>query len=157
LNESENTITRLEEYVPVYNEIAAPQTHYYSFPLSDSTKVWINANSSLSLPAKFMRLVRKVRLLEDEASDEVTKKHNQPFIVETTKASVRVLGTCFNVRNYKNIFTTTLAEGSVEVFNEKDLQKLRPHQKAFFSSENLIVGSANLTKELSWKNNVFYF
>lgn len=157
LNESENTITRLEENVPVYNEIVVPQTNYYSFQLSDGTKVWINANSRLSFPSKFMGLERKVRLIEGEAYFEVAKKHNQPFIVETTKASVRVLGTCFNVRNYKNIFTTTLAEGSVEVFNEKDLQKLRPHQKAFFSSENLIVGSANLTKELSWKNNVFYF
>lgn len=157
LNESENTITRLEENVPVYNEIVVPQTNYYSFQLSDGTKVWINANSRLSFPSKFMGLERKVRLIEGEAYFEVAKKQNQPFIVETTKASVRVLGTCFNVRNYKNTFTTTLAEGSVEVFNEKDLQKLRPHQKAFFSSENLIVASANLTKELSWKNNVFYF
>lgn len=135
-NESNDAIANLEQAdALVYNELVVPQTNYFSFQLSDGTKVWINANSRLSFPSRFAGDERKVRLLEGEAYFEVAKRQHQPFIVETSKANVRVLGTQFNVRNYKNSFATTLAEGSVEVYNDTQLQKLSPNQKAFFKSE----------------------
>lgn len=158
LNENSDRIADLEiADEPIYHELVVPQTNYFSFQLSDGTKVWVNANSKLSFPSRFIGDERKVRLIEGEAYFEVAKREGKPFIVETSKANVKVLGTQFNVRNYQNNFTATLAEGKVEVYTENSSQELKPMQKAYFRSDNLVMGKADLTKDLSWKNNTFYF
>lgn len=158
LNESNKAVTNLNQFDTIeYNELVVPQTRYFSFRLSDGTKVWVNANSRLSFPSRFTDEERKIRLLEGEAYFEVAERQNHPFIVETSRANVRVLGTHFNVKNYNNNFSTTLAEGSVQVYNQSHQKKLSPNQKAYFKSGELITRTADLTKELSWKNNVFYF
>jgi hypothetical protein len=158
LNENrDKLVDQPEVETPKYHELIVPQTNYFSFQLSDGTKVWVNANSRLSFPSRFVGAERKVKLLEGEAYFEVAKRPDQPCIVETTKANVKVLGTHFNVKNYHGNFAATLAEGAVEVSHDNNTLQLKPMQKAYLRYENLVVDKADLTKELSWKNNVFYF
>ncbi|NGM60549.1 FecR family protein [Sphingobacterium sp. SGG-5] len=148
-------LSRSEEVV--YHELIVPQTHFFTFKLPDGTKVWVNANSKLRFPSRFLGDTRHIQLEEGEAYFEVERNEKQPFIVETSEAKIKVLGTRFNVKNYQHGFVTTLAEGSVEVYNDHSRQKIRPRQKAFMRGEELVVREADLKKDLAWKNNIFYF
>ena len=64
--------------------------------LPDSSIVWLNENSALSYPKKFVGNHREV-LMHGEAIFEVTHNPTKPFIVEADQLRVQVLGTRFNV------------------------------------------------------------
>ncbi len=86
--------------------------------LADGTKVWLNAETTLTFPAGFTADTRQVKL-DGEGYFQVAQDASKPFIVETSKYNVRVLGTEFNVIAYASDpdFETALIEGSVEVFS----------------------------------------
>lgn len=67
--------------------------------LPDGSKVWLNANSSLSYFPDFAE--RKVDL-EGEAFFDIKRDEQRPFEIFTAGAKTRVLGTSFNVRAYPN-------------------------------------------------------
>ncbi len=67
--------------------------------LTDGTRVLLNVDSKLTLPAAFAAGPRDV-LLEGEALFEVAPDTARPFVVHTREASVRVMGTVFGVRAY---------------------------------------------------------
>ncbi|ANI89075.1 hypothetical protein A9P82_07095 [Arachidicoccus ginsenosidimutans] len=84
--------------------------------LADGTKVTLNAKSSFKYPAVFSGSTREV-YLTGEAFFDVTHDAAHPFIVHTAKMNVRVLGTAFDVKAYKNdsVNETTLIRGMVEI------------------------------------------
>lgn len=84
--------------------------------LPDGTNVWLNARTQLRYPGAFNDEKRKVEL-NGEAYFEVAKNDEKPFIVQTDKCEVEVLGTKFNVDAYSDSedFYTALMEGSVRV------------------------------------------
>jgi len=70
--------------------------------LPDGTNIWINQNSVLTYPEKFKSKIRQVKL-DGEAFFEVSENMEMPFSIETQSgATVQVLGTSFNVRDYKS-------------------------------------------------------
>ena len=85
--------------------------------LADSTKVWLNSRSTLSFPKTFDKDNRIVRL-DGEGYFAVTPDSKRPFIVETSKYDIKVLGTEFNVIAYaeNDYWETALLEGSVEIY-----------------------------------------
>jgi ferric-dicitrate binding protein FerR (iron transport regulator) len=95
--------------------------------LSDSTVVWINSESTLIYPSKFERDKRVVYLI-GEANFQVTKSEKLPFIVQTSKMDIRVLGTKFNVEAYPDgtEIIATLEEGEILV-NINDERKTSFH------------------------------
>ena len=84
--------------------------------LKDSTIIWLNANSSISLPANFGAKERRLTL-SGEANFEVQKDSLRPFIVDTREIRIRVLGTAFNVRAYQRLqnVKVSVAHGKVQV------------------------------------------
>ena len=66
--------------------------------------------------------------LEGEALFEVARNEARPFIVQSGKQRVEVLGTSFDVTAYEGEpgIYTTLLQGSVEVSGEKGKQLLKP-------------------------------
>lgn len=103
--------------------------------LPDGTKVILNHFSSLSYPEEFNEDSRNVQL-SGEGYFEVMKNPQQPFIVTAEEIKVRVLGTHFNINAYSNNrnVTTTLLEGSVEVTENKNSDKviLKPNESAIY-------------------------
>lgn len=102
--------------------------------LSDGSMVWLNAGSSLKYPPKFDKQVREV-FLSGEGYFDVQGNAGKPFIIHTEKADIRVLGTSFNVRSYKDegFEETALISGAVEI-SVKEAGKtgriiLKPNQK----------------------------
>lgn len=83
--------------------------------LSDGTSVYLAENSTLSYPKHFTGKLRSVTL-NGEAFFEVTPNPKKPFIVNTKAATVRVLGTTFNIKSTdSNNFELCVVEGKVKV------------------------------------------
>lgn len=110
--------------------------------LPDGTKVWLNASTRLHFDKEFNGALREV-YLDGEAFFEVTKNKGRPFIVHTSDIDIRVLGTAFNVKSYKEEPTieATLIHGSIQVSSKlnEGIPKiiLSPHEKLVF---NKLVG-----------------
>lgn len=102
--------------------------------LPDGSTVWLNAGSKLFFENDFTGTTREVRL-EGEGFFDIVKKPAQPFIVHTSGIDIKVLGTAFNVKAYREDVNieTTLYRGIVQVFREEDAAKtpivLRPNEK----------------------------
>jgi transmembrane sensor len=138
-----------------------PRGGTYQVVLSDGTKVWLNAASSLKFPATFSNSAGN-RLVEltGEAYFEVAKDRKHPFIVKTARQEVEVLGTHFNINSYTDtgVSTTTLLEGSVHLSGTGLNDNLKPGQKAILdASHHLRIEPANLKEAVAWKNGYFRF
>ena len=103
-----------EQDAAFYNTITTPRGGQYQVTLSDGTKVWLNAASSIRFPVLFAGSERKVEIT-GEAYFEVAKNVAKPFKVKTVSSEVEVLGTHFNVNAYEDesAVKTTLLEGMV--------------------------------------------
>jgi ferric-dicitrate binding protein FerR (iron transport regulator) len=144
-----------------YNIIQTPKGGQYRLILSDGTKIWLNANSSLKYPTHFTGSVRKVEMT-GEVYFEVAHNKDKPFQVSVGDIEVEVLGTHFNIQAYqdeKEIYTT-LIEGAVRVNNDKESVTLQPgQQSAFHRLSNHLAVAKNIDTEqaIAWKNGYFSF
>ncbi|MDR6782034.1 transmembrane sensor [Pedobacter africanus] len=85
--------------------------------LPDSSVVHLNANSRIRVPHRFSLKDRQFYLEEGEAFFEVTKDKTRPFIIHSGQLNVKVLGTSFNVRSYRQLsdIKVTVTTGKVRV------------------------------------------
>lgn len=144
---------------PVTNSISTPRGGQYQLVLSDGTKVWLNAASSLKFPSSFVGRNRTVELT-GEAYFEVAKNKEMPFIVKFNDANIEVLGTHFDIKAYHDEETkATLAEGSIKISKNNQQKILVPGQQVVVSKEegNLEVSQANMEEALAWRNGYFIF
>lgn len=144
----------------VFNTMTTPRGRQFNLELSDGTKVWLNASSSITFPTSFETKERKV-VLTGEAYFEVAKDKARPFRVSVNGVNINVLGTHFNVNAYddeENI-KTTLLEGSVLITNKTEKIVLKPGQQAQKQKSGAIIvkDNVNLEEIVGWKNGVFYF
>jgi len=70
--------------------------------LKDGTRITINGGSELLYPENFEGAERLVYLKGGEAYFDVAQDAAHPFIVKTPKVRVRVLGTSFSIRDYRD-------------------------------------------------------
>lgn len=146
---------------PMYNTVKTPKGGQYQVVLSDGTKVWLNAASSLRFPLVFVGNERKVEMT-GEVYFEVAKNPKKPFKVIADKQEVLVLGTHFNVMAYPNekFIKTTLLEGSVKITKDNRSMVLEPNQQAKVGFDNGVfraVNDADIAEELAWKDGYFQF
>ena len=146
-----------------FNSLVTPRGGQYSVLLSDGSKVWLNAASSLRFPVAFTGSERKVELT-GEAYFEVEKVASMPFkVVVEGKSEVEVLGTHFSVNAYSNEATvnTTLLEGSVKVtgLSIRESHILNPGEQAQVNNNGRISINKNADTEqaMAWKNGTFNF
>jgi len=127
----------------------------YQFTLPDGTKVWLNADSKLEFPSKFVNSKTRNVKLSGEGYFEVAKDKAHPFIVATDKQEVEVLGTHFNINSYddEGSVKTTLLEGSVKV-NEV---VLKPGQQSVLEAGKIAVENVDTEEAVAWKNGKFVF
>lgn len=145
-----------------YNTLSTARGQTYILTLSDNSKVWLNAASSLKYPSNFASLKERTVELTGEAYFEVSKDKEHPFIVKSAGQRVRVLGTHFNINSYGDepATKTTLLEGSVQVSSlsgNKEHQVLKPGQQSVLSQKSLTIRPANEQEAISWKNGRIFF
>jgi transmembrane sensor len=92
------------------------RSEYKYIVLGDSTKVWLNAASSLEFPDHFNSNKREV-FLDGEAYFDVMHADKIPFVIHTGAVSTTVLGTAFNIKAYPNerSVTVSVSRGKVRV------------------------------------------
>lgn len=109
-----------------------PQGKIDSLLLSDSTKVIVNAGSSIVYPSSFGKLdsCRNV-YVNGNCHFAVTRDPSRPFVVNMGNLKVKVLGTHFSVdsRTDEDKVTVTLEEGLVKVFDERHSMILYPNEQ----------------------------
>lgn len=100
--------------------------------LPDGSKVIMNADSKLFVDAGFGEKERCIRL-DGEAFFDVAHDASKPFIVQTSRMDIKVLGTAFNVNAYAadDLFEASLIRGSIELSLKKEHKTLtlRPNEK----------------------------
>jgi ferric-dicitrate binding protein FerR (iron transport regulator) len=147
----------------LYNTISTPRGGKFQITLSDGTKVWLNAASSLRFPVQFVGTERRVELT-GEGYFEVAGNKEQPFVVDVSgKQEVIVLGTHFNINSYADELSvnTTLLKGSVNVRSSGaiDGQMLVPGQQLQLFKEGKVRLRSQVDTEetIAWKNDKFDF
>lgn len=141
------------------NELIIPKGGEYQVVLADGTKVWLNSASRLIYPPSFMGKERRV-VLSGEAFFDVAHDAERPFIVETSRMNVKVLGTRFNVNDYDDNeeVSTTLVNGSVEIVSGgQQAFRLVPGEQAYGKENELEKREVNVRLYTSWIDGKFLF
>lgn len=139
--------------------LTTPKGGQYQITLSDGTKVWLNAASTLKYPSRFSGNERRVEL-KGEGYFEVSENKKQPFLVESEGQVVEVLGTHFNIEAYQGerSIKTTLLEGAVKVSKGSIEQIMKPGQQVQFVNNRFqIKDGINLNNAIAWKDGYFKF
>lgn len=141
------------------NELIIPKGGEYQVVLADGTKVWLNSASRLIYPQSFMGKERRV-VLFGEAFFDVAHDTERPFVVETSRMSVKVLGTRFNVNDYDDNeeVSTTLVNGCVEIVSgDQQAFRLVPGEQAYGKENELEKREVNVRLYTSWIDGKFLF
>lgn len=157
--------TELAQNDITWHEIQSPAGMRSHVVLPDGTDLWLNAESTIRYGIPFTRENRHVELT-GEAFLKVVKNESAPFFVNAGAASVKVLGTQFNVKAYPEDeqLEVALTEGSIEFTGtttdgKKAVATLIPND---FLAMNKTTGkfhleSKNLNKHISWVKNIIIF
>ncbi len=131
--------------------------------ISDGSIITLNNNSKIEVPKEFDANVRKVKLKGDAFFD-VKHDEAKPFIIETGKIEIQVLGTSFYVKSQKNSPTieVIVKTGKVAVRLANDLKNeiiLTPDEKGIFTKSNNQFKKISNTdvNYLSWKTKFLIF
>ncbi|PZP52448.1 MAG: hypothetical protein DI598_00670 [Pseudopedobacter saltans] len=144
------------------NTISTQNGQQYKVVLSDGTKVWINAASSIHFKMPFDKNKREI-FLTGEAYFEVAHDAKKPFIVISDNDSITVLGTHFNINSYKDEpqYTATLLEGSIQYNNAAiaDAQHiLKPNEVLIRTAQGINISSQDdAENRTAWKDGYFSF
>ena len=151
-------IKRLE-----YNQLVIPRGAEYFVILSDSTKIWVNSETTLRYPVNFGKDKREV-YLTGEAFFEVKKDTEKPFIVHSNNHKIKVHGTSFNVSSYSSDdeIVTTLTEGLVTVYSDDldtEEHPLHPGFQSRYSKTNGTFSKkeVDIVSFVAWKDGRFIF
>ena len=140
--------------------LSTPRGKTFEVVLEDGSKIWLNADSRLEYPSRFVGDKRVVKLY-GEAYFQVSKDEKRPFIVDTDGLQTIVLGTEFNVRNYKKENShVTLIEGSVKVNNTDNEHSvvLSPGENVrILEDGSLGVKEVDVDTYIYWRDGYFYF
>lgn len=140
------------------NEIQTPRGGTYQVVLGDGTKVWLNAESKLEFPQRFMGGRREVSLV-GEAYFEVAHDKKHPFVVITNNQEVVVLGTSFNITAYEGDPSeqTTLINGEVAVETAYRTHYLTPGDQAAVYKDKSVVEKVDTSPFIAWKEGFILF
>ena len=143
------------------NTITVPAGQRANLTLADGTNVWLNARSEMRYPAVFTGNKREITL-DGEAYFEVTHNEDKPFVVQTNKCNVEVLGTKFNVEAYSDSedFCTSLMEGSVRVSDKRNPSEtvlLSPNHMVSLENGQLSTSPISDFDVFRWKEGLICF
>ena len=143
------------------NTVTVPAGQRVNLILPDGTNIWLNACTTIKYPAVFAKDKRRI-ILDGEAYFDVVHDKNKPFIVNTKKYSIEVLGTKFNVEAYskKDVFETSLMEGSVKIFMNDNANKsimLSPNTRAYLKDNKLVSAKIEDFDVYRWKEGLICF
>ncbi|MGB1039538.1 MAG: FecR family protein, partial [Flavobacteriales bacterium] len=144
---------------PIENQLLA-SNEVVNFTFSDSSKIVLNKNAKITYPEKFEGKERKVKL-SGEAHFSITPDKEKPFIIEVDKATVKVLGTSFVVKEMKedSLVKVLVESGKVkfEYKNEKVILTKGMSASLDLRTEKIKVDSKEDVNIGAWKSKKLLF
>lgn len=143
---------------PLYNTIKVPACGTFSLTLADGTTIHLNANSILKYPVSFFGAKREVYLAGEGFF--TVSPNAIPFYVTTDVATVKVVGTCFNVNTTTAIgMQTVLVAGKVMIQGKDKEYGLLPSQMAEFRRDGTlqVIKKVDVSSYTAWKDGFFAF
>jgi len=141
--------------------ITVPAGQRINILLPDGTDVWLNARTTIQYPVSFNSKTRSVKL-DGQAYFDVKHNENIPFVVETDKGNIKVLGTKFDVLSYSESqhFETALMDGKVEIALASDPNQvliLSPDTRAYLKNGELHSAPLTDLNPYRWKEGLISF
>jgi transmembrane sensor len=143
-----------------YITIANPSGKIQMVLLPDSSKVWLNAATTL----KYNQSFSKNRNLElnGEAYFQVTHDGLHPFSIKAGEVITTVLGTSFNIKAYdgENKTTVSVTGGSVKITGDtKELGVLKKGMQLDFDKEQKTAATTSIDTTLvtGWRKGTLQF
>lgn len=129
--------------------------------LPDSSKVWLNAGSSLRYPSRFVEKERNVQL-SGEGYFEVQSDLEHPFYVSLDNGiRVKAHGTKFNISSYQEdrVMETTLETGLVDIMSASHTVQLKPNEQACYDKDegHFTTRVVNIEEKTAWKDGRLVF
>ncbi|PRD56677.1 FecR family protein [Sphingobacterium gobiense] len=114
----------LKKNVPIWVNQEVPPKKTMELRLEDGTKVTLSPSSKLSYPKTFSDTLRMVRL-DGSGFFDVQRQPEKPFVIATSDAQIRVLGTSFSLEAFEGdgsmklaLFTGKVAFSTGQVYKE---------------------------------------
>ena len=148
---------------PVYHCLEVPRGGEFSFLLPDSTTVFLNAESRLRFPDRFVPGSERIVYLSGEAYFDVKRDPRSPFLVCLEHSAVKVTGTSFNVKAYPDDTNeaTTLISGTVSMGIGTTEQWIvqKPGEQGYYDAtrKTLSQQTVDVNYYTAWKDGVFAF
>ena len=148
---------------PVYHCLEVPRGGEFSFLLPDSTTVFLNAESRLRFPDRFVPGSERTVYLSGEAYFDVKRDPRSPFLVCLEHSAVKVTGTSFNVKAYPDDTNeaTTLISGTVSmgIGTTEQWIVLKPGEQGYYDAtrKTLLQQTVDVNYYTAWKDGVFAF
>lgn len=141
-----------------YNTVSAPRGGTGAITLSDGTRVWLNAESSITFPTAFKGDRRLVKI----TGNVILKPRlnaRMPFYTSVRNQMIKDIGTEFSINAYDNepVVKTTLIEGSVSIAANGKTVMLKPGQQSVLNGGQLQVSSGNIPNATAWRDGVLRF
>jgi len=128
--------------------------------LPDGSTVWVNNGSFISYPEDFGVEDRSI-ILRGNAFFDVAKDSLKPFLINTGKLNVKVIGTSFDVYSFMDEPTrVSVKTGKVEVLHTKSKSKIEliaNEQSSFDSLTNQMVKAKIGFDQSLWRDNILQF
>lgn len=97
--------------------------------LPDGSRVYLNKLTVLDYKKDWLDKERKVRLSKGEVFFDVKRDTTQPFVIQSGKSTITVLGTSFHVRRSDDETEVIVSTGSVQVDHGLNSVRLRPNER----------------------------
>lgn len=127
--------------------------------LEDGSTVFLAADALISYPTHFESDKREIHL-KGEAFFDISKNETSPFIIETEFASIKVLGTAFNINVDKEHFSMAVQKGEVIVNSKKTKQSInvKGSEKIVLTKEGLFLKELITDQKLfdKYTNNLYF-
>ena len=143
-----------------YYKASTPYGSISEIILPDSSKVWLDAGSTLEYPSQFINNTRRV-CMSGEAYFEVHADKNNPFIIQADELEITATGTAFNVASFTHSMEQkiTLISGKVSVSQGKETKHLLPGQQLTYqrNTKRMEITSTDTFKYTAWKDGIIAF
>lgn len=142
------------------NKLIVPYGKRSFITLDDGTKIWLNSGTELSFPSSFAsNSIRSIHVKGEIYLEVATSA--KPFVVNTERSQIEVLGTAFNVSAYNDdrIEQVVLVHGSVNLcLGNKTSVRLHPNELATISANKCeITEHIDVSHYTLWRKGAMVF
>lgn len=146
----------------IYVEKISAKGEKKNIRLADGTKIILNSDTKIRIPSDFNKKNRSIEM-EGEGFFDVTSDPDKPFIIKSGEAQVKVLGTSFDFKSYKEdeFIKLTVSTGKVRVnVDNQDLQlAVSPNEHLSINKidGNVLKETIEENNYIKWIHGLLYF